>query len=132
MVLRKQNKSPNPIAAATPPGKAKKKRRSKLAGVERPRVLSGELKGPSLRARIAKNVYRIRSELNLSQDEMGKRTGIAGAFIGAIERGDQNITVDTLSNLAVAWRARRAFPARAAGETIWICPDATLSEGNSK
>jgi transcriptional regulator with XRE-family HTH domain len=53
--------------------------------------------------RVAKNVFRIRAELKLTQAEMGERTGIDGGFISAIERGDQNITVDTLSNLAVAY-----------------------------
>jgi transcriptional regulator with XRE-family HTH domain len=61
------------------------------------------LRGPPLRNAIGKNLLRIRTELKLSQDEMGKRTGIDGGFIGAIERGDQNITVDSLSNLAAAY-----------------------------
>ncbi len=76
---------------------------STRAGRKRPRVLSGELRGPPLRNTIGKNLLRIRTELKLTQDEMGKQTGIDGGFIGAIERGDQNITVDSLSNLAAAY-----------------------------
>jgi transcriptional regulator with XRE-family HTH domain len=76
---------------------------SSRAGRKRPKVLSGELRGPPLRNAIGKNLLRIRTELKLSQDEMGKRTGIDGGFIGAIERGDQNLTVDSLSNLAAAY-----------------------------
>ena len=102
MVSRKQDKSPPPSAAAAAPPKAKKSR-SKLAGVERPRVLSGDVKGPSARLRVAKNVARIRAELKLTLAEMGERTGIDFGYIGAIERGDQNITLDTLSNQAAAY-----------------------------
>ena len=103
MVSRKQTKPPKPSVAAAAPPKAQRKPRSKLAGVERNRVLSGEVKGPSVRARVAKNVARIRRELKLSLSEMEERTGIHRGFIGAIEGGNQNITVDTLSNLAVAY-----------------------------
>jgi len=103
VVSRKQTKPPKPSVAAAAPPKAQRKPRSKLAGVERPRVLSGAVKGPSVRMRIAKNVARIRAELKLTLNEMGDRTGIDGGYISAIERGNQNITVDTLSNLAVAY-----------------------------
>lgn len=103
MVSRKQTKPPKPSVTAAAPPKAQRKPRSKLAGVERNRVLSGEVKGPSVRARVAKNVARIRRELKLSLSEMEERTGIHRGFIGAIEGGNQNITVDTLSNLAVAY-----------------------------
>ena len=104
MVSRKQNNPPKPGVAAAASPKAKKKRRmTERAGVERPRVLSGEVKGPSVRMRVAKNIARIRAALKLTQAEMGERTGIDGGFIGAIERGDQNLTLDTVSNLAVAY-----------------------------
>ena len=103
MVSRKQTKPPKPSVAAAAPPKAQRKPRSKLAGVERPRVLSGEVKGPSVRMRVAKNVARIRAALKLTLAEMWERTGIDGGFIGAIERGDQNLTLDTVSNLAVAY-----------------------------
>ena len=112
VVSRKQTKPPKPSVAAAAPPKAQRKPRSKLAGVERHRVLSGEVKGPSVRLRVAKNVARIRAELKLSLAEMGERTGIDCGFISAIERGDQNLTLDTLSNLAVAYGvpARRPSP----------------------
>jgi len=103
VVSRKQNNPTKPGVATAESPKAQRKPRSKLAGVERPRVLSGEVKGPSVRTRVAKNVARIRNELKLSLNEMEERTGIDRGYIGAIERGNQNITVDTLSNLAVAY-----------------------------
>jgi transcriptional regulator with XRE-family HTH domain len=103
VVSRKQDKPPEPGAAAAEAPNAQRKPRSKLAGVERHRVLSGEVKGPSVRLRVAKNVARIRAELKLTLAEMGERTGMNFAFISAIERGDQNLTLDSLSNLAVAY-----------------------------
>lgn len=67
------------------------------------RVLTGTLRGPDLRAAIAKNIRRIRRDLGLTQAQMETRTGIDSAYIGAMERADQNITVDSLSNLAAAY-----------------------------
>ena len=67
------------------------------------RVLSGRLQGPDLRAAIGRNIRQIRRELGLTQNQMEARTGIAAAYIGAMERADQNITVDSLSNLAAAY-----------------------------
>ena len=67
------------------------------------RVLTGALRGPNLRAAIAKNIRQIRRDLGLTQAQMETRTGIDSAYIGAMERADQNITVDSLSNLAAAY-----------------------------
>ena len=73
---------------------------------KRHRVLGGELKGPDLRKEIAANVYRIRRELDLTQEQMSLRVGIDAGWIGAVERGERSITVDTLSNLAAAYGVR--------------------------
>lgn len=67
------------------------------------RVLTGKLRGPDLRAAIGRNIRKIRHELGLTQAQMEARTGIDAAYIGAMERADQNITVDSLSNLAAAY-----------------------------
>lgn len=67
------------------------------------RVLTGTLKGPDLRAAIAKNIRKVRRDLGLTQAQMEARTGIDSAYIGAMERAAQNITVDSLSNLSAAY-----------------------------
>lgn len=67
------------------------------------KVLTGKLRGPDLRAAIARNIRKIRRDLGLTQEQMEARTGIDAAYIGAMERADQNITVDSLSNLAAAY-----------------------------
>lgn len=67
------------------------------------KVLTGKLQGPDIRAAIGKNIRKIRRDLGLTQAQMEARTGIDAAYIGAMERADQNITVDSLSNLAAAY-----------------------------
>ena len=67
------------------------------------RVLTGVLRGPNLRAAVGKNIRKIRRDLGLTLAKMEARTGIDSAYIGAMERGVQNITMDSLSNLAAAY-----------------------------
>lgn len=67
------------------------------------RVLTGALRGPNLRAAVGKNIRKIRRDLGLTLAKMEERTGIDSAYIGAMERGVQNITMDSLSNLAAAY-----------------------------
>ncbi|RYF12624.1 MAG: XRE family transcriptional regulator [Oxalobacteraceae bacterium] len=67
------------------------------------RVLTGALRGPNLRAAVGKNIRKIRRDLGLTLAKMEERTGIDSAYIGAMERGVQNITMDSLSNLAASY-----------------------------
>lgn len=41
-----------------------------------------------------------RADLRLSQEELAKRCGIHRNYIGAIERGECNVTLDTLTKIA--------------------------------
>lgn len=72
-------------------------------GNKRRKVASGKIEGPNLRAVIAKNARAIRANLNLSQEQMAERSGIRKAYIGQVEKGNQNLTVDSLSNLAAGY-----------------------------
>ena len=49
---------------------------------------------------IADNVRRRRAALGLSQEAFADLCGYHRTYIGAIERGERNITVSTLSALA--------------------------------
>ena len=70
----------------------------------RPKMaVGGELMGPDLRSNIGYNMRRIRRELNLTLMEMSERVGFNVSYIGTLERAQQNITVDSLSNLSVAY-----------------------------
>ena len=73
------------------------------AGNKNRKVAVGRVEGPNLRAVIAKNARAIRAELGLTQEQMGERSGIRKAYIGEVEKGNQNLTVDSLSNLAAGY-----------------------------
>ncbi|MFP4495177.1 MAG: helix-turn-helix domain-containing protein [Halochromatium sp.] len=51
---------------------------------------------------IAKNTRIYRANAGLNQGELATKAGISKAYIGKIERGDGNITLNVLSALAKA------------------------------
>lgn len=69
----------------------------------RKHAMGGELRGPDLKTVVGKNSYRIRHELDVTQEVMAQRLGVTASFLGGVERGKQNITLDSLSNLAAAY-----------------------------
>ena len=46
------------------------------------------------------NIKTLRSNLNLSQEELASKCGLHRTYIGAIERGERNITLSSLELLA--------------------------------
>jgi XRE family transcriptional regulator, regulator of sulfur utilization len=50
--------------------------------------------GPRLRA--------LRKQRALSQERLGKRSGLSGKFIGEVERGEKSISLNSLYHVAVA------------------------------
>ncbi|MFL9932570.1 helix-turn-helix transcriptional regulator [Paraburkholderia sp. RL18-103-BIB-C] len=55
-----------------------------------------------LRSLIATNVRLSRAYLNWQQDELANRAGLHRTYIGGLERGERNITVDSLERVALA------------------------------
>ena len=51
---------------------------------------------------IGKNIRERRERLNLSQELLADSCGLHRTYIGAIERGERNLTVNTLAKVAVA------------------------------
>ena len=51
-------------------------------------------------AKLGKSVRRLRLELGWTQDVLADRSGLHRAHIGEIERGETNITLQTLKTLA--------------------------------
>lgn len=51
---------------------------------------------------VAKNLKRVRVELSLSQEELADKCGLHRTYIGAIERGERNLTLETLEKVASA------------------------------
>ena len=56
-----------------------------------------------LNALVGKAVYNIRKGLKLTQETMAKRVGLNPNTIGSLERGQANITLASLSELAIAY-----------------------------
>lgn len=50
----------------------------------------------------AENVRQIRRLKELSQEELAHRAGISRVYIGEVERGGRNITIDLMESIATA------------------------------
>lgn len=51
---------------------------------------------------IAENIYQRRQKIGLSQEALADNCGLHRTYIGAIERGERNLTVNTLARIAKA------------------------------
>lgn len=56
-----------------------------------------------LNLRLARNLRRLRHERGLSQEAAAEECGLHRTYIGAIERGERNVTLDTLQAVASAF-----------------------------
>jgi transcriptional regulator with XRE-family HTH domain len=54
------------------------------------------------RLRFAAHVRRLRKDARWSQEELGEHAGIHRTYIGAMERGEANVTLDHLQRIADA------------------------------
>lgn len=54
----------------------------------------------NLKNQLAKRVKTLRKLKNLTQEDIGARSGISYKYIGEIERGDVNPSLDVLSKIA--------------------------------
>ena len=52
---------------------------------------------------VAENVYNIRRSLNLTQEQMAKRTGMTAPSLGSLERAEKNITLASVAQVAAAY-----------------------------
>ena len=55
-----------------------------------------------VRSLVAWNLRRLRIAKNISQDELALSSDVERAYVGHLERGTKNPTIDTLAKLAVA------------------------------
>ena len=51
---------------------------------------------------VADNIRRYRKLVGLSQEELGEKAGLHRTYIGSVERGERNITLDSLEEIANA------------------------------
>ncbi|KAF0247652.1 MAG: HTH domain-containing protein XRE family [bacterium] len=54
------------------------------------------------RKQLGKKLRELRKKAGLSQEELGFRAGLHRTYIGAIERSEQNVSVDNVHKLAKA------------------------------
>lgn len=56
----------------------------------------------SARICVAVNLKRVRTALGLSQEALADAAGLHRTYVGAVERGERNVSVDNIERLAVA------------------------------
>lgn len=58
----------------------------------------------SLRSILAGNLREIRLSKNLSQERLAELAGLHRTYVGSVERGERNISIDNIEALARALR----------------------------
>lgn len=56
----------------------------------------------NVRKKFGKRLRFLRKEAHLSQEELGFKANIHRTYIGAVERGEQNVSLDNIYRLAKA------------------------------
>ncbi len=49
---------------------------------------------------VGRNIRRLRLERGLSQEELAEEVGVHRTFMGGVERGERNLTLQTFERLA--------------------------------
>lgn len=56
----------------------------------------------NVRERIGRNIRQLRVNLGLSQERLALESGIDRSYVGRVERGEENVTLDTMQAFAAA------------------------------
>jgi len=62
--------------------------------------------GESARLIFAENMRKLRRERGLSQEDLAELSNLHRTYIGSVERGERNISIDNLERLANAFGVR--------------------------
>jgi transcriptional regulator with XRE-family HTH domain len=57
---------------------------------------------PSARLIFARNIRLARLELGMSQEDMAEACGLHRTYVGSVERGERNISIDNMEAMAEA------------------------------
>jgi len=57
--------------------------------------------GTDLQAEVGRRIRQRRERTGVSQEEFARRAGLTRPFFGRIERGTQNVSIETLAKIAI-------------------------------
>ncbi len=57
------------------------------------------MQGPDYRRRLGDRIRKLRNQRGLSQEEFASVCGVNRSYMGRIERGELNLTLDTLAKV---------------------------------
>lgn len=61
-----------------------------------------KLKQPHARYLFAKNLRQVRVEKGLSQEALAELASLHRTYVGSVERGERNVSIDNMERLATA------------------------------
>ncbi len=64
--------------------------------------MTNDEKKLSARLLFARNIRRAREELGMSQENMAEACGLHRTYVGSVERGERNISIDNMEAMAKA------------------------------
>lgn len=62
--------------------------------------------GKSARLIFAENVRKLRSERGLSQEQLAELSELHRTYVGSVERGERNVSIDNMERIADALRVK--------------------------